>query len=119
MLVDCFRKKEHCPAAIRVFRSLLIFISFQTQVLCSDFTHCIWKLPNGQSYLDAYFVVRIALGFFIPLVVIVVCYVFIIIKLRNRPENLGASGTRINSQQNKVSYQLIHWKGFLSCANQV
>nr|CAB3266617.1 somatostatin receptor type 5-like [Phallusia mammillata] len=97
--------------AIRVCIGIWLFASLiASQALAfrkvkpvNNMTRCSWYLPPGKAYLDAYFVIRTALGFFLPFLVIVYCYIFIILSLRKRSKKLMTSASHITNKQHKVT----------------
>nr|XP_009858736.1 somatostatin receptor type 5 [Ciona intestinalis] len=90
---------------IWLFASIIAAQALVYREICvnGDVSRCLWHLPGGDAYQIAYFVTRTALGFFLPVFVIIYCYSFIIISLRRRSRNMSASGVRITNQQQKVT----------------
>ncbi|CAK8681465.1 unnamed protein product [Clavelina lepadiformis] len=62
---------------------------------------CRWQFT--PEILDAYFGLRTSLGFFIPFLIIIICYITIIINLRRRSERNSASGVTVINIQHKVT----------------
>lgn len=71
---------------------------------CDPMPRCIWAMPT-EEFVKVHLIVRVSVGFVIPISIIITCYVYIFVRLRRRATNaeMSLGATVMSKKQNRVT----------------